>query len=74
MDAADFELLEQGMIRIQSENHLIDMNKLDYSRNMKDNNRSKFFNSFKSMAFPSYLDPILSMDQLATQLGAINGR
>ena len=74
LGAVDFELLEAGMIRIIAENHMIDMNKLDYSRSSKSSDRSKFYNTFKSAAFPSYTDPVLSMDEFASQLGGINGR
>ena len=67
-------ILNEGMNRIKAENRLLDLNTQDYARNMKPNQKSQFFNSFKNIAKPASDDPVLRADELAKKLGMINGR
>ena len=73
IDFEDFEILFAAMETLEAQKALIDMRIADHPH-VKANERNKNRDLFSPIAFPKYLDPVMTMDQMAEKMGMTNGR
>ena len=62
-----------GMERLEALKYTYDLRVADFPHVVK-NERSKTHEYFHKAAYPTHQDPVISMDEMAKEMGMTNGR